>query len=221
MKVFFTFFFLTALLFAKNPAIYAALGDVIYDNVGKVEKLKDSSTYAPYVKEIEKYVGDVQKAKENGLLLELSEAPITKKEYLNTLRKLSKTNDYFMRSANANYVASMRDNNFTLFSDMINSGIIDTQEHKQEIIDYYFQHSDDINATGVIQNYLDEDAKLKEKRDALSKHYKSKKMLEQEKIDRIRENDKSEQERLEKQLQEEVKKKKLEIREYQKKELTN
>ena len=77
-------------------------------------------------------------------------------------------------------------------------------------------HSEDVNASGVIQKYLDEDTKSKKK----SYSYEQAKKLRQEaKIRRIREDDEKRQAKLEKELTQEVKMKKLEIRENQKKEL--
>ena len=219
IKIFLFISILTTLLLAKNPLAYAVLGDIIYNNVDNIEKLKEIDAYKLYEAEITKYVKDVHEAKENGLLVESPASVISKKEYLATLRELTKVNDYFTRSANASFVLAMKNENNVLFSQMVNSGLIDTQLHKKEILDYYFEHSEDINPSGVIQVYLDDDAKLKEKKEALAKRYKSKVMLEKEKIERIRKNDKLEQERLEQELQKEVKKKKLEIREHQKSEL--
>jgi len=221
IKILLIISFLTTLLLAKNPIAYAALGDVIYNNVDKIERLKDIDAYKLYENDILEYVKDVHKTKKNGFLLESAESTLSKKEYLASLRKLSKKNDYFIRSVNMNFIVAMRDEDCILFSQIINSELIDTQTHKQEIIDFYFNHSDEIDPAGVIQVYLDEDAKLKAKREALAKRHKTKQMLEKEKIERIRKNDKVEQEELEKELQEEVRKKKIEIREHQKSELAN
>ena len=220
IKIILTTLFLLTSLFAQNPKIYAALGDVIYNNAENIQKLRELDAYELYTKDIDSYISRVNKAKENGLALEINKASISKKEYLKELRELSKTNDYFQRSAKSHYKSSIKEEDNNLFSAMINSGFIDLERNKQEIIDYYFDHAEDINASGVIQGFLDEDAKLKAKREALAKRYKTKRMREEEKIKRIRENDKEEQERLERELQEQVSRKKVEIREHQRKELT-
>jgi hypothetical protein len=211
--------FLVTLLNASYPKLYSALGDIIYDNVDKIEKLQNIKEYDVYKKEISDYVAEVQKTKEKGFEIISSDNKEDKKAYLTTLRKLSKQNDFFIRSVQSNYRKSIENEDSQLFSKLINSGLLDTQEHKQEIIDYYFEHEEDINATGVIQSYLDADAKLKSKRDAQAAKYKTKKMREAEKIKRIRKNDIEAQKALEKKLQEEVNKKKLEIRQNQKIEL--
>jgi hypothetical protein len=220
MRNFFLILLFSTLLFAQNPRAFAALGDVIFNNADKIEKLKDIDEYKIYDKKIDKYVADVKKAKKDGFALVNGSKNITKLEYLNELRKLAKTNDFFVRSVDAFYESSKKEQNSRLFSQIINSGLFDTKEHKKEIINYYFAHQEDMNTTGVIQSYLDEDAKLRAKREAQQRRIKSKKEREAERIRRIREEDKRQKERLEKRLQEELQKKKEEIREYQKEELS-
>jgi len=212
---------LVSFLNAANPKPYSVLGDVIYDNAQNIQKLANLEVYIPQKDAIIKYLDDVNNAKDAGYTLEASKNKASKKPYLNKLRELSKKNDSYNRSAKANYKISIKDENSPLFSQMINSGIIDTQKNKQEIINYYFAHSEDINTSGVIQTYLDEDAKLKALREAQRKKYKSKKQREQEKIKRIRANDQIAQKKLEAQLQKELVQKKKEIRKVQREELHN
>ena len=206
---------------AQNPKPYAALGDVIYDNITNIESLKQIDSYKLYIDDINKYVSEVNEAKVLGYELEKAATSKTKKEYLNTLRSLSKTNDYFLRSINNQYKESMKKDNFELFWQIINSGLINTQKNKKEIIDYYYKHKENINSAGVIDNFLEEDARLKATKDLQKKYYKSKKQLESEKIKRIRANDKAAQKRLEEDLQKDLNLKKAEIRKIQRKELAD
>lgn len=219
MKSIIIMYLFTLALFAQNPKIYAALGDVIYNNVDKIADLKIIKEYKEYAKKIDEYTKDVNQTKKDGFCIETSKNCIDKKEYLNKLRTLSQTNDYFVRSVKRNFSTSMKKNNNLLFSNIINNGLLNTKKNKETIINYYYENIDDINATGVIQTFLDEDAQLKKSKDAQRKKYKTKKMLEEEKIDRIRKNDILKQEELEKKLQDEVKRKKIEIREDQQKSL--
>ena len=212
---------LTALLLANNPRPYAALGDVIYDNAKYIEKLQNIDSCQVSKVEIQKYLKDVNKTKKYGFELEAHKANRDKKVYLNRLRELSKINDDYVRRVKAGYAISMKTDNYQLFSQVINSGLIDIKEKKLEIIDYYYKHRDDINATGVIGDLLDEDAKLKARKEALRKQRKTQKELEAEKIKRIRENDRREKERLELELQRNLEKEQERIREEQKKELSN
>jgi len=214
------FLFLTTILLAKNPVPFAALGDVIYNNAPKIEELKKINAFMSYKKEIDQYISKVNKVKSEGYTLEYNATAKKRKEYLIKLRELAKRNDYFVHLVELFYENALQTNNYKLFSKIINSGLIDTDERKKEIIDFYFAHQEEINPEGLIQSYLDEDARLRAKREAQRRRYKSKKEREAERIKEIRERDKREKERLEKQLDLELKKKKEKIREYQQKELS-
>ena len=210
---------LNTLLFAQNPVIFAALGDLIYNNVSKIEKLKDIDGYEIYTHKIDKYVADVKKTKKEGFMLENGGAVVTRKAYLNKLRTLAKTNDFFVHLVENSYEKAKKSQNSRLFSQIINTGLLDTEIRKKEIITYYFAHENDMNTTGLLQSYIDQDTKLRAKKKAQQRRNKSKKEREAERIREIRENDRLAKERLEKKLQEELQKKKEEIRLYQKKEL--
>ena len=216
---------LTTFLFAQDslqvfPKPYAALGDVIYKNVKNIEKLENINGFELFKKDIKKYVTEVEIAREEGYALEQKKVGVSKKIYLNRLRKLSKTNDFYLRTIKNGYLSSMKTNNYKQFSQIINSELIDVNSSKKVIIDYYYEHEEDINASGVIENFLNEDAKLKALKDAQRKKYKSKKTLQEEKIQRMRKNDKEAKIELENRLQNDLVQKKLEIRKNQKKELS-
>ena len=203
----------------KKPNVYAALGDVIYGNIEKIKRLKDIENFKSFSEKINNYSNEVKKAKEIGFEIESGSKRVDDIAYLDTLRKLSKEHDYFVRSVKSAYKSSIEKEDSVLFSKMINSGLINTDKHKDEIVSYYLSHSEDINASGVIQNFLD-DEKTNSKR-KLYTYEQAKKLREEAKIRRIREEDKKKQAELEHSLAEEVKQKKIEIRENQKKELFN
>jgi len=211
----------TTILYAANPTPYAVLGDIIYNNVDKIEGLKALESYKIYEDDIDQYVRNVDQTKEEGYKLQKSSTSVSKKEYLNKLRALSKQNDFYLRSINVHYNDAMKNGNYELFSQIINSELIDTQSHKKEIIDYYYSHQDKISKEGVIDAFLQEDARLKALKDAQKRNYKTKKQLEEEKIKRIRENDKLARQKLEESLQKDLNKKKEEIRKVQIRELSN
>ena len=215
----FLFFLLSIALFAQNPKAFSALGDIIYNNADKIQKLESIEDYTVYKKKIKEYVAKVKKLKSDGFALD--EGLYTKKmQYLNQLRKLSQTNDFFVRLVKKKLDMSIEDENSKLFTQLINTGLIDEKKSKNKIIDYYFAHSNEVNATGLIQKYLDEDKKLRAKKEYKKSLLERKKLRELEKIRRIRKEDKLEQKKLEQKLNQEVQKKKLEIRKEQKKELS-
>lgn len=206
-------------LYGQNPTPYAALGDKIYDNVKDIEKLKSIGDYYLFKNDIDRYIQEVNQTKQEGFALSQNASIEKSKAYLEKLRKLSEDNDYYMRAVQNSFKDALNDENTTLFIQIIESDLIKPEDHKKEILDYYFAHSKDINETGIIKHFLDEDKKLKAKELALRKKAMNKKRREEEKIKRIREKDRLEQQKLEKQLDEAVKKKKMQIREEQKEEL--
>lgn len=219
MRILFLISLFLTQLFSKNPDVYSALGDVIYDNAQNIEKLESIDYFDMYDEKIKKYIQKVNSLKTLGYKIEKGELSESKKEYLIGLRKLSQDNDFFTRTAKKAYEDAMTNENSKLFSEIINTGLIDVNEQKKEIIDYYFAHQQDINASGVIQTFLEEDAKLKDLKEAELRKQKTKKERELEKIKQIREKDKLEQKALEDKLQKEVEQKKKKLREEQKEEL--
>ena len=218
-KIILSMLLLFVALEAKNPYPFAALGDVIYDNADKVQKLQNIDGFLIYNDKIQKYLRDVKRAKEEGFALEAGKKK-DKKAYLNRLRTLAKEYDLFRRSVEVSFEEAVKNKNVKLVEQLINSGLLDTDRYKKEILDFYFDHVGEMSTEGLIQSYLDDDAKLRKKRAAQRKRYLSKKQRELERIKRIRKKDKLEQERLEKQLQQELIQKKKEIQAYQKKELS-
>ena len=208
------------LLYAQNPKAFAALGDVLYNNVDKIKKLENIDDYSVYKKKIQEYVAAIEKVKKDGFALDEG-LYNDKMKYLNKLRELSLTNDFFVRSVKRNLDLAIENENSKLFSQLINTGLIDEEKSKNKIINYYFAHSDEINASGLIQKYLDNDKKLRAKKEYKKSLLYRKKLRELEKIKRIRRNDRLEQERLEQKLNQELQKRKLQIREEQKRELSN
>ena len=217
--LFFTFLSLT--LLAKTPQVFSALGDVIYNNSSKIEKLSLIKEYTNDKDRINKYIQDVNKTKKDGFLIEEGDKTIDKKKYLSALRYLSKINDYFIQSAKENFRQSLKEENNLLFIQLVNSGLINTIKHKDIMLKYYYDHKQDINASGVIQSYLDEDQALCDLHEKQRRNRKTKATLQKEKIERIRSKDKKEQENLERKLNNELTTKKLEIRKTQTDELFN
>ncbi|QOY51679.1 hypothetical protein [Candidatus Sulfurimonas baltica] len=201
----------------ENPTIYSTIGDIVYDNVVLIQKLKDVPEFSLLEDKIDKYVKEVQEAKIKGFAIESGDIKVDKIEYLKTLRYLFKKNNSYAREAEAKLKSSIKDGNNELFVFIINSGLINTEKHKKEILDYYFKHSEEIEESGVIKTLLDENKnqdKMQSEKKGLTK-----KQIEDAKIKRLRKKDKAEQENLEKLLDDNVAQTKQEIRENQRKEL--
>jgi len=211
LKILFLFLFST-LLYSNNPIVYAALGDVIYNNVESINKLKEIESYKAKYESIDAYLLEVNATKKMGFAIENGDKTLDKKLYLQKLRALSKKNDALVRDANKAFKQSLENEDSTLFAQLVNSGLIDTEKNKSEILQYYYGHNEDINVSDVISNYLEEERKSAQSKQRHKQYIKTKKMKEAEKIKRIRKRDLEEQEKLEKKLDAEVKRKKQEIR---------
>jgi len=207
-------------LLAGNPNVYSALGNDVYNNVDKITNLQNVKLYEKQILDIALYRSEVMQTKSYGYEIENGKGSIGKLEYLKYIRTLSKRSDNYIRGAKKHFKESIREENSQLFSQLVNTGIIDTVRYKDEIINYYMFHAEDINSSGVIQDMLDADELERKRRERKIKYYKSKKELQREKIKRIRENDKKKQAAIEHALQKEVERKKVEIRENQKRELS-
>jgi hydroxymethylpyrimidine pyrophosphatase-like HAD family hydrolase len=165
-------------------------------------------------------VKEVQRVKQLGLAAEISNSSAEMKTYLEELRRLSKQNDFFVRSVQTNYDKALKYQQSELFLGVVNSGLMDISAKKQEILDYYYEHELTLTPSGRLEELVNEDKILKQRRDSSHARNKTKKMIEDKKIKRIRENDLQAQKELEAKLQEEVNKKKLKIRETQKEALS-
>ena len=180
--------------------------------------LKKIEKYEAYSNKIDAYALRVRKAKSLGFGVESGARSNVKLDYLKTLRELEKVNAYFMRTVKNSFSSSIETSDNDLFIGLVNSGLINTAKNKRKIMSYYKLHKDEIAADGIIQEFLDEAYAKKNKKKWKPK---TKKQLEEEKISRLRINDKLKQMALEKKLAEEVRLKKKTIRENQEKELFN
>ncbi|MCW8894719.1 MAG: hypothetical protein OQK48_09325 [Sulfurimonas sp.] len=216
MKFFVTLSLLATLIFAQAPNVYSSLGNEIYSSVKNIQKLKYIPEFSHLNDKIDKYIKDVQNLREEGVAIDSADKNADKDSYLESLRELSSTYTYFKRSVSSSFKSSVESENSRLFLAVVNSGLMDTKAHRAEILDYYNNHSDEINPSGIIEYFISEDLAI-EKRQEANKAYK--KEVESEKIKRLRAKDKLREEAQIKQLEIELKQKKKEIRERQRKEL--
>jgi len=222
MKTFVILSFLTISLFALNPKVYSSLGDVIYDDVDEIASLQEIQEYEPYTKAIKKYVLEVSETKKHGFSIEDGDKNVSAKKHLAKLRSLFKQHETLIKSVHNNFYKSMQNNDSSFFSSIINSGLIDVKKNKKIIMKYYLSHIDDVGTAGVVQKFLDKDAKLREqakkKRMAWYKHQIA---LEHKKIQRLRKADKEKKAEIENKLEIELTNKKKSILQNQHKELFN
>jgi len=216
MKIILFTIIFTLQLFGSNPKIYSALGDKLYNNADNIQSLSKHKNFINEKDKIEEYVVVVNVLKGIGSKIDSGDSSVTKEEYLAKLRKLAKTNDYYVMRVKRLFLSSLDKEDSELFLDMVKTGLLNTQRYKSEIKKYYYNHTDTLDIDGtVIEEFIAEDQKAKKR------VYKgpTKEELQKANIERIRARDKARQEAIQKALEEELKKKKLEIRNEQKKEL--
>jgi hypothetical protein len=218
MKIILFTILLSLQLLAINPKVYSALGDKLYDNLQYINDLQTNRYFSAEKDKIKEYVFSVKALKGIGYSIDQGDFGVTKQEYLENLRKLSKTNDYFVIKVKKLFFNAMDEKNSNLFISMIKTGLVDTQRYKSEIKEYYYKHKGEIDISGtVIEKFVAEDEAKKKKKPVYTGPTKEE--LQKAKIERIRAKDKARQEAIQKALEEELREKKLQIREEQKKEL--
>ena len=172
------------------------------------------------------YVKEVSHVKAIGFDIQNGSSSIDKESYLKKIRNLAKTNDFFHRAALNSFQNSLIKSDSELFSVIVNSGLIHTNRYRSDILHYYNAHIDDINSTGVIQTFLDEEKELKLKNEKKNEKNKkrqvaySKKKVQEDKIKRLRQNDIKKEKALEEHLEKELLNEKSEIRKEQLEELS-
>ncbi|MBU0631932.1 hypothetical protein KKA17_04745 [bacterium] len=214
--------FLYIFSFAQNPTIYSLLGDVIYNNSDEIEKLSEIAVFSEDKEKISDYVMQCEALKEKGFSIESGETKYDKSEYLNSLRKLSKQNDQFVRLANSKFRNSIQSDDIQTFKALVDMNIINKSIIKSKvnnfILNHEFELQDSIYYTlykADLEKERLEQAHLKKIREA------NKKKEKLSKIERIREKDKNRQESLKKELEKMVEDKKKQIYKEQKEELQN
>ncbi|MDA7816963.1 hypothetical protein N9A28_02110 [Sulfurimonas sp.] len=215
MKTIFSLFLFSTLIFANNPKVFSSLGDSIYNNVDAIDNLKNLTQFSYKKDKIQKYVSEVSALKELGFMIEANKEKNRVTEYLKKIRSFSEINQSYIRDVRINFKGAMKTDDNDLFMNLLESGLVDINMHKKEILNYYKKHNDLNDTLGIVSKVVIEEKKRLESVKSASKN----KNLS--KIQRIRAKDKAKQDALKKSLEEEAIRKKIEIRNNQKQELSN
>ena len=219
MKHFLLHILFTIVLFAANPTIFASLGDNIYNNAPKIEKLTAFKEYEPFIQKIREYIKEVNATKKLGFAIENGTHKNASGIYLKKLRELAKTNDFFVRSANAIFDQALKNSDFDTVMNILDTGLIDVQRNRQKLLKFYEIHNGEFEPRGLLKKLVDASDLQKKSKHSKEYYEHLRKMREQEKIRRLREKDKKRQEELQKRLEEELKRKKEQIQKEQIREL--
>lgn len=224
MKSFLVFIVFVTFLYSQTPRVYTQLGDEIYANAPKIEELKKIKEFSRYINQIDVYISEVASAKEYGKGVEKEDGSADKDIYLEDLRELIKTNDFFKKLVADTFEDSIQKEKSVLFVQMIDSGLLPLSKYEEQILRYYNTHTQEIAKEGAIALLIEKQETLQQKRIAAQKakeavYYETKKETEQEKIERLRKTDLEKKEALRRALEEEEARKKAEIIQKQKEEL--
>jgi len=220
MKTYLLLLTMTLSLFAQNPKSFAALGDVIYDDIPKFEQLKKMPSMQEFTPEIDGYIALAKKAKKMGFAVDAKETSVNAKEYLKALRQLSTEHDAIIVNSRTRFQEAISDEDGATINAMVNNGVIKTEDYEAELIRYYEEFNEDQNLSSleVMYNNYISTLKKDDNRSSLSAAQKEARE-NQARIKRMREQNKAKIEALETSVQEEKVREKQKVLNEQKKEL--
>ncbi len=226
MKKYLLLLTLSLSLFAQNPKSFAALGDVIYNDVIKFENLKEMPSMQEYRNAIDAYIVSANETKKMGFAIDIENAKDDKdtavdgKEYLIALRKLSTEHDTIIDNSRTRFKEAMGDEDSETINGMINYGVIEIDDYKDELIRYYEEFGEDQNLSSLETMYADHIASLN-KDDSASKLSEAQReaRINEERVQRMREKNRLNQEALARSVEEEKEREKQKVLNEHKKEL--
>ncbi len=167
MKKYLLLLTLSLSLYAQNPKSFAALGDVLYNDVDKFENLKEMASMQEFRSSIDTYIALAAETKEMGFAIDIENAKDDKdvtvdgKEYLIALRKLSTEHDAIIDNSRTRFKEAMGDEDSETINGMINHGVIEIDDYKDELIRYYEEFGEDQNLSSLETMYAGYLAKQK------------------------------------------------------------
>ena len=202
----------TLSLFAQNPNSFSALGDVIYNDIEKFEKLKALPSMKEYEENIENYITAAKQTKKIGFGVDAKEEGVNAKEYLKALRELSAKHDAIIVTSRKRFSEAINDEDSETVNLMLTYGVIDPENYKTELIAYYEEFGEDHNLSAITPLY-DEHLKSIKKDDNVTKMSdEQREAIENEaRLKRLRARMKAKEESLEKSVKEEQEREKQKV----------
>ena len=219
MKHFLLLLIFSLTLFAQNPKSFAALGDVIYDDAETFEKLKTLPSMQVFSAAIEKYIADAKQTKKLGFLVDAKDKSIDAKTYLAELRKLSVEHDTIMENSTKHFKEALSDEDGETINAMIIYGVIDTDDYKKQLINYYEEFNEDQNLSSLNAFYLKHLSTLVKDKSASLTEAQREKLENEANIKRMRAKNEAKDAAFTKSVQDEKTKEKKKVLDTQKKEL--
>jgi len=222
MKTILATFILSLLLYGQNPASFAGLGDVIYDDISMFEKLGNLDAMHDHKPAIEAYIESAKVNKELGFALDAKKEQDTSERYLKELRRLSAEHDTIMTNARERFEEAITDEDTPTITGMISIGAIDPKQYKGELIHYYEEFGEEQNLSVIEPLYREYERSLPHEQNVsngVSKPVEYDAWKKDELLKRMRAQKKAKSEALERSVEEEQEREKAKVLEKQKKEL--
>ena len=199
-------------LFAQNPNSFAALGDVIYDDIEKFEKLKAMPSMKEYAQNIESYITTAKQTKKMGFSVDAKEEGVKAKDYLKALRELSLKHDAIIVTSRKRFDEAMTDEDSETVNLMLTYGVIDPENYKTELIAYYEEFGEDHNLSAVTPLYEEHLKSIKKEDNVTKMSDAQREAIENEaRLIRLRARMKAKEESLEKSVKEEQEREKQKV----------
>jgi len=154
MKKYILLLSLSLSLFAQNPKAFAALGDVIYNDVDKFEALKNMASMQDTKMSIDSYIDSAKSAKKMGHALDSKTGGIDSKSYLKVLRELSIERDAIISSSRDRFKEAIADEDGVTVNGMVANGVINAESYEKELLNYYEEFGEDQNLSSVEPMYM-------------------------------------------------------------------
>ncbi|MDA3945200.1 MAG: hypothetical protein PF439_00775 [Helicobacteraceae bacterium] len=220
MKKYLLLLTLSLSLFGQNPQSFAALGDVIYNDIDKFEKLKEMPTMQEFRTAIDSYITSAKETKKMGFAIDAKDTSVNGKLYLNALRKLSTEHDAIIGNSRTRFKEAIEDEDGETIIGMVNYGVINTDNYQDELIHYYEEFNEDQNLSSLKGMYTKYISSLKKDDNSTAVTAAQKEILENKaSIERMRAKDKAKSDALESSVKEEKDREKKKVLNEQKREL--
>ncbi len=220
MKRYLLLLTVTLSLLAQNPKSFAALGDVIYDDIAKFEKLKQIASMHEFAADIDSYIALAKQTQKIGFAIDAKDSAVDAKQYLKALRQLSTEHDAIIVSSRARFKEAMSDEDGVTINAMIHCGVIKIDDYEDALIRYYEEFSEDQNLSSLEVMYNRYADNLNKDKNSSSLSAAQREARENEaRIKRMREQNKAKTDALESSVKEEKEREKQKVLNEQKKEL--
>ena len=153
MNKFLLLLLFTLSLSAKNPIAFAALGDVVYNDVEKFEGLEALPSMQEHKEDIKAYILLAEKTKKMGFAVDAKSKSVNVKHYLKALRDLSARHDAIVLSSQKCFNEAMGDEDSETINNMLQMGVINPDNYKVELIEYYGEFGEDYNLSSLKPMY--------------------------------------------------------------------